>query len=111
VAEIGITHRSIMDRLAELGRAEAAAREVAAAPFKKERDSLQEACGGVGHLWSAPDAFSFGLKRVCVVCRAKEIDSSHIDFARRQIEALEAAVTSQSAADIAALTGINRAMP
>jgi len=55
-----ITHQDIAERLGQTYNEESAARSRASEAFQAERKSLQELCGGIGH-----------IKRggMCVICR------------------------------------------
>lgn len=55
-----ITHESIALRLEALGREQSAAVRSAAAPYEKERESLRELCGGIGHQYRKWISFSVG---------------------------------------------------
>ena len=69
-----ITHQDIIDRLEALGNEYSAAYKAEKARQEKERDSLKELCGGLGHFY-AKDRSTFGIlrnARSCVYCNAAE---------------------------------------
>ena len=69
-----ITHQDIIDRLETLGNEYSAAYRAEQARQEKERDSIKELCGGLGHFF-AKDRSTFGIRRnarVCVYCNASE---------------------------------------
>ena len=69
-----ITHQDIIDRLEALGSEHGAAYKVEKARQEKERASLEELCGGIGHFF-AKDKSSLGFlrsSRFCVYCNASE---------------------------------------
>ena len=67
-----MTHQEIVDRMEALGVESSAAYREAMARINKERESLQELCGGLGHVWGAPPLWKAGGYRACVVCHAPE---------------------------------------
>lgn len=69
-----ITHQEIIDRMESLGREHSAAYAAELARIDKERESLRELCGGIGHFFArTSDPFLiYGGKRVCVFCRQPE---------------------------------------
>ena len=69
-----ITHQDIIDRLEALGTEDSAAYKAEKARQEKERSSLQELCGGLGHLF-AKDKSGFRVlenTRYCVYCYSAE---------------------------------------
>lgn len=77
---MSITHQDIIDRRAELDQqwldAFRKARQAADAVVTKERESLRELCGGLGHVYAKVESASpLGIgscPRYCVFCNAKE---------------------------------------
>ena len=69
-----ITHQNIIDRLDALGTEHSKAYEAEQARQRKERASLQELCGGIGHFYAKADGPMSGLSstRSCVFCKALE---------------------------------------
>jgi hypothetical protein len=67
-----MTHQEIIDRLEALGRSHSAAHKAELARIEKERESLQELCGGLGHFFRQGDWPVFGDKRRCVICAKPE---------------------------------------
>lgn len=67
---MAVTHQDIVDRMAELGNQQSAALKAATLAIAKERESLQELCAGLGHVfgeglvWSALTSRG----RHCVFC-------------------------------------------
>ena len=71
-----ITHQQIADRVvaidAEQRTAERAAAAIAAKPYERERASLQELCGGIGHVFVHPQFALLGSGRRCAACELAE---------------------------------------
>ena len=69
-----ITHQDIIDRLEKLGKEHGAAYAAEQARQRKERASLQELCGGIGHLYAKSDWLNSVLARgrSCVFCKMYE---------------------------------------
>ena len=68
-----MTHQDIIDRMEALGLEHSAAYKAERARIAKERESLQELCGGLGHFWrGSPEAFLAPDLRRCVFCDAAE---------------------------------------
>ena len=69
-----ITHQNIIDRLEALGTEHSKAYEAEQDRQRKERASLQELCGGVGHFYTKADwpMSSLSGTRSCVFCKAWE---------------------------------------
>ena len=69
-----ITHQDIIDRLEALGIEHSAAYKAETAKQEKERASLEELCGGIGHFFAKDrSVFGFmGSSRICVYCNASE---------------------------------------
>ena len=69
-----ITHQDIIDRLEALGTEYSAAYKVEKARQEKERASLQELCGGLGHFFAKDKSFPNVLReqRFCVYCNSAE---------------------------------------
>ena len=69
-----ITHQDIIDRLEALGTEYGAAYKIEQARQEKERASLQELCGGLGHFYAKDksDLGFFRNTRSCVYCNAAE---------------------------------------
>lgn len=70
-----MTHQDIIDRLEALYREFSKAFAVEQARIKKERESLQELCGGIGHFFAkerglVPSVFPRG--RCCLFCDMPE---------------------------------------
>lgn len=69
-----MNHQDIADRLDALRREESAAYKIEKARIEKERESLRELCGGIGHIFARPEPkgpgwfFLFGTVD-CVVCK------------------------------------------
>lgn len=68
---MAITRQDIVDRRDVLKKEESEAYLREKARIKKETDSLQELCGGMGHVFGQVPYFS-GQKRNCVYCFAEE---------------------------------------
>lgn len=75
---MGITHQDIVDRIADLASQQFDAWKAEQARIAKERESLQELCGGLGHIFGEPKPFAlnpasdaFGGRR-CVFCEKRE---------------------------------------
>ena len=69
-----ITHQDIIDRLEKLGKENSAAYATELARQRKERASLQELCGGIGHFYTKSDwpISALGRDRSCVFCKMDE---------------------------------------
>ena len=67
------THQEIIDRLEQLGREHGIAYDAEIARQKSERASLQELCGGIGHIYAKNRGLGFlGSTRQCVFCLSLE---------------------------------------
>jgi len=68
-----ITHQEIADRIEALSHEHSAAYQAEQARIRKERGSLQELCGGVGHVLAKDRSVitCFNV-RVCAICGATE---------------------------------------
>lgn len=67
-----MTHQDIIDRMEALGREYGAAYRAEQARISKEKESLQELCGGIGHFFATPQTLHFEQGRQCVFCRKSE---------------------------------------
>ena len=67
-----VTHQDIADRIEALGREHSKAYEIERARINAERSSLQELCGGVGHIWGSSELFVLTARRCCRICGAQE---------------------------------------
>lgn len=71
-----ITHQDIVDRLEALATEQSEAYLKESARIDKERESLREACGGIGHVYRNGDLHTLVLARFsknlrqCVFCGA-----------------------------------------
>ena len=69
-----ITHQDIIDRLETLGNEYSAAYKAEKARQERERASIEELCGGLGHFF-AKDKSGFNIlreQRFCVYCNPAE---------------------------------------
>lgn len=69
-----VTHQDIIDRLEALGTEYSAAYNIERARQEKERTSLLELCGGLGHFYANDKSglFIHLDARFCVYCNAAE---------------------------------------
>lgn len=68
-----MTHQDIVDRLQAVTSEQSAAYLTERARVQKDRESLQELCGGIGHVFRLNVAyFSLVPKRTCVFCDCAE---------------------------------------
>lgn len=70
-----MTRQDIIDRLESLGVEHSVAYKAERARIEKERESLQELCGGLGHFFAKDKAgplFSCDDSRVCIFCAKRE---------------------------------------
>lgn len=69
---MSITHQDIVDRIEALGRERSEAYERESQRIERERTSLQELCGSLGHAYGEPrGTFRVLNTRECVVCGAR----------------------------------------
>lgn len=73
-----ITHQDILDRAEALGQEYSAAYQAEKARLDKERESLRELCGGIGHVFGRGRALLAWpvARRSCVFCGAPEPDKA-----------------------------------
>jgi hypothetical protein len=68
-----ITHQDISDRMDALGREHSAAYKLEVARIDKERASLQELCGRLGHFFKRNPLLPLSYRgRCCVFCGTAE---------------------------------------
>lgn len=73
-----ITHQNILDRVEALGGEYSAAYRLELARINKERQGLQELCGGLGHIWGKSDFAIPVVGPVCRICGAHKPDTKAV---------------------------------
>jgi len=68
-----MTHQDVIDRMEGLNREHSKAYEIECARIRKEKESLQELCGGLGHFFKDDAEWPLNLSgRRCVFCGKPE---------------------------------------